>query len=688
MGRIGAVNSHISISLPSITEKHPHLSSLKSSCEEHLAQIKQQFHPSVLKNKTVEPIGSLKEAKQTVYNMIREFEHENGSSEQSQTFLGEVKKVFSEIKQKILNRHSAALTKTSWQVERFEATFHSLKNIIHVFVSNDPSYQSLLQFLDNPLEKSSFEGQLKTLLDNILADPRSDADRFDDEDYFNSLFYKYHQDFFDSLRELLASSAYQEYIQTPHDEEVLASLNYAQSSYEVQQQIICRFLRQFSGALYLGIDLEPTNFRLVKNMVNYGAQQTSVDTDFDDLTSAPLSEYFSRGLPQMHACMSAVPNSITGGILSHACQGIRSYFNCFFSPNVQNNPIQQMGAVKVIKNSGEKKEIFNLAFGSQTQEFCCLQQAQIAPEFSEGFLEEYRQRGFKHLYIMYQNMIPPLKIATKSSNCFYELCLRVVDAIIQFILKVPLLNLPLLLLQILLPNESKRGDALVQLSSQERMQDTLYLLALSKDSPFYHQSGSYYSSMDRFEDFKEEILRQFFEMDRHSSGIYIGPNLVNLFGGPEQFRVDFLEIVNGIHEQLFYSKKRLSINERKSFIVILYTNLTRHLLVNPNGKCHIDSFNTSCLADIDRGMAMEALLETDIHLKSDHQEESVDETTFKKEIAKTFFSRAMLVASRPIHENRFQRALQAIHILCQDHLGVKTLDSRLMQGNRIFLSLN
>jgi hypothetical protein len=164
-----------------------------------------------------------------------------------------------------------------------------------------------------------------------------------------------------------------------------------------------------------------------------------------------------------------------------------------------------------------------------------------------------------------------------------------------------------------------------------------------------------------------------------------------LFGGEESFKAIFSKIVGAIHQHMFNGKDSLSVEKRKKFIEILYATLEQYLLVNPDGECVFDSFNTSCRADIDRGMSAEALLEGSIGLQQlNHPADDsmpLDEEDFKREIAKTFFSRAIQVATRPILHGRFERALQAIQYLSKhlDRLG--SLNMELMNNHVVELQL-
>lgn len=558
------------------------------------------------------------------------------------------------------------LSETSWRVERYEAVLFSLKQSLRVLEQN-PAYAAFIDDLKRRVDLTSDEKEVKSLIELIQQKLRTDSARFDDKSYYNSIYHRYHHDFINQLRQLLASETYR-------DNDTLAA----------------SFIRDLSVSLFTEIDLEEVNFRLVEQWVNAGAKAKNHEQTFENYIFSPMEEYFSTGLQAMYEHIAAVPSPISNLPFSTMWHGILGQFNCCYDPNAQDNPIHKMGELKVKKANGNEKIIANLAFGSQTREFC-FGAAEAAPEFRDGFLEDYRLKGKRHLYVFHQNLIPPLSIEARSTNCFLNFILKAVDLIVQMILRIPLLNLPLKVLDKLLGNESYRGTALIDLADEEKMKETFYLLALSKDSRFFKQSSSYYSSMNAFPEFEKELFRQFFELERHESGIYLSPNLMELFGGEESFKAIFSKIVGAIHQHMFNGKESLSVEKRKKFIEILYSTLEQYLLVNPDGECVFDSFNTSCRADIDRGMSAEALLEASIGLQQlAHPAEDgmpLDEEVFKKEIAKTFFSRAIQVATRPILHGRFERALQAIQYLSKhlDRLG--SLNMELMNNHVVELQL-
>lgn len=635
-------------------------------------------------------LEQINNAKTLIQGLIDNFKLQNpGDIQAADRLAEEINGAFLAIEDQVTHPlYPCELSKSSWQVERYENTFNCLKQSLRFLHDKNDVYFSLMNYVEregailNPLEK-----KLKNLLNVIQTSLRNDATRYEDSSYFNLLFSRYHHDFFNALREILRSPAYQNLISQSNASEVDPAPNYEEGSTEQKDRAIALFAREFSGLLYTNIHLEATNVKLVESMINHGAAQRNSPHTFNAI-SHPLGVYLEEILPDFYKSVDALPSSITGGMISHLGERMRGQLNLGFDPNTQNNPIHKIGEFHV---EGEaSKVISNLAFGSQTVEYCYFGKAKVSPEFQDGFLENYRAKGKRHLYVFHQNLIPPLKIEARSTNCLYRLVLQLIDVIIKLLIKIPLINLPLLLLEMLMGNESGRGEALIELANEDRMKETFYFLGLTKTSRFYNQSSSYYESMNDAKVFKAELLRQFFELDRHQSGIYISPNLLELVGGAQQFREDFEEIVSAIHEELFSGRTTLTLEERKNFIAIVYTNLDKHFLVNPNGEACIDSVNTSCRADIDRGMSEEALLQGDTFLKeiarsTNHEDHTDSLITFNEEIAKTLFARAMLVYSRVIIHQHFERALEAIKFLASDLEKLGQLDTRLLQGKRLRL---
>jgi len=182
--------------------------------------------------------------------------------------------------------------------------------------------------------------------------------------------------------------------------------------------------------------------------------------------------------------------------------------------------------------------------------------AQITPEFT-AFMEYYKGKGLKHLYVSNQNEIP---------------CLE---------------------------DETERCDLLRNFAN--KMKGTLYLAVMPKNSPFYLQKDEF-ATMTSAKDYKKALHDQFFKIQHKKSGCYFSDGIKEEIKDLDKHCARMIE---QIHQKLFTEKKNgvvqpkenLSLEERRIFTEEFYDCLDKFLIVN----LKVDSENSTCKDDIDRG---------------------------------------------------------------------------------------
>lgn len=290
------------------------------------------------------------------------------------------------------------------------------------------------------------------------------------------------------------------------------------------------------------------------------------------------------------------PNALRLPLFSTFCQFVRGQVNFRFDPYMQENTpyiLFHYNNIPVIRMGTPTCEGY---FAPITET------AHITKEF-ELFLQSYKKRGLKHLYINLQNRVP----------------------------------------QMLGKNEAPRCRALEALA--EQYPDTFTLVTLTKNSSFYSQEGLF-EHLDDAAKFKEQLLQQLFLED---SGFFF--DQIPLLLESDQI---FASLIQKVHTQIFAGKQILNQEERRAFIELFYLELEKYLidLIKPN------SLNISCKDGIDRAGAATSLLYFDTHLKG---KKLTDEEVLDLEAI--LFAPALLVKKRPILENRFRRFMSAARYL-------------------------
>jgi hypothetical protein len=182
-----------------------------------------------------------------------------------------------------------------------------------------------------------------------------------------------------------------------------------------------------------------------------------------------------RDLYRTHQQIKAVPNDAKAPCIKQWANSLRGHINGFkgitaFDPNMQSNPMHVFfNQVITIKGkASEKAETFlvkDIAMGSPTIEIGD-GQVEIAPEFL-GWMRDYQRKGYVHVYINHQNFMPKAWVEG---------------------------------------DESARCQALHDLADHE-FKDTLIVMTLSQNSPFYEQIGHSLNSLD-VKNVKDAVIAQ------------------------------------------------------------------------------------------------------------------------------------------------------------------------------------
>lgn len=205
--------------------------------------------------------------------------------------------------------------------------------------------------------------------------------------------------------------------------------------------------------------------------------------------------------------------------------------------------------------------------------------------------------------------------------------------------------------------EFSRCTALEEAALKAEQYDTLHVLGLTKDTPFYHQREEY-ESMSGAPIFLESFESQL------ENGVECGFYLPDQLGNIEKFTKDALKV---IHKHFFAEKTTLNRSERLNFIEIFYLLLVTKSLETLKS----DSVSFTCKDALDVGAAETALYYGFLEMLSSKKpwtKEKIDQLLFY------LYAPALLVRDRAIHETRLKRtlmALEAIHkAILEDHAGL------------------
>lgn len=174
-----------------------------------------------------------------------------------------------------------------------------------------------------------------------------------------------------------------------------------------------------------------------------------------------------------------------------------------------------------------------------------ISQVQIVEEF-RSFLDSYKKQGKVHLYV---NLMERAKTSEGTRT-------RTIEAL------------------------------------EKEYPDTLHVISLSKNSPFYTQMNEH-QAIDDPATFKTNFLRELSK--EQNSYFYFSPALNNV-----QWQEKCREILDNVHRTKFNNATHLTREQRLDFIEVAYTEIIEAAMeiLKP------DSCNISCKSCIDRGAAL------------------------------------------------------------------------------------
>lgn len=175
--------------------------------------------------------------------------------------------------------------------------------------------------------------------------------------------------------------------------------------------------------------------------------------------------------------------------------------------------------------------------------------------------------------------------------------------------------------------------------------ETLHVLGLSKDSPFYLQDDEY-QQMGGAPVFMESFAKQL--ASREECGFYI-PDTI-----PKEELEKFTEKALGeIHDLFFDGRAALSRKERLIFIEIFYV----YYVLKAIESLKIDSVSFTCKDALDTGVAQTAVFYGFLHMLSTSKAWTKKDLDFFLWLV---YEPALLVRDRPIQQIRFKRALTTL----------------------------
>ena len=187
-------------------------------------------------------------------------------------------------------------------------------------------------------------------------------------------------------------------------------------------------------------------------------------------------------------------------------------------------------------------------------------------------------------------------------------------------------------------DESTRSQAIKAL--EQEFPGTFYFFALSQDSEFYHQSGS----------FAEETNAQRFFSSFFSQ--LQGGEKCGFCLPADQDLMGHLHLCGMIHEAIFDSRETLTREERQDFIEIYYTLFCLKLIC----ELQADFYGCFCKDSIDRGAKLATLILFLFSvLAGDERGQETREQIYFNTLAPAF-----LVKKQPMVKGRRQRLLSAL----------------------------
>lgn len=343
-------------------------------------------------------------------------------------------------------------------------------------------------------------------------------------------------------------------------------------------------------------------------------------------------------IKQMFKNIAAAPTKAKAPTSSKIVSSVKGHFNIGFDPHRQGNFAHQW-----LKLTIGKKELDLLAFGTPTIENNPTT-AEIIPDF-KSFLKSYKQQNKKHLYVSHQKFIPVTFLGSTKLGAAKG------------------------------GDETNRSKAIHELQSNHEYVNTFYAMTLTKNSPFYDQDH-YKETTTRI--FTKDLIEEVFDKAPEVSGNNISIEIREAYKKATglELKVWANNAIAKIHESMFEGKAHLlSPEERKNFIEIFYY----FLILEVAQKLDVNSMNTSCKDDIDRGIGESTKLFGFMKVLKD--EENTDEA--QKDFFMQIFGRALAVRKREIIREKMERCLQVVSYAIEQKAGLKKVHAQLFPETKI-----
>lgn len=327
-----------------------------------------------------------------------------------------------------------------------------------------------------------------------------------------------------------------------------------------------------------------------------------------------------EGFEEIWKCLNAVPVGAKRPPMHQIASSARGRWNVDFDPIRQGNLPHILGKLHFMME-GAETIVKALAFGSPTIEGA-FSYAVLTPEFKAS-MALYQLLGKSHLFVLNQNQIPSWRILGEV--------------------------------------ETDRVDA-INTFAEEKVPGSLFVLVLSKNSPFYYQTGEF-AEMSSAILFKDAFIKQLFDLPKSVTGNSFSANLLKKV---PDLRKKTIEMIEAVHQFLFSGKSDLEKEERLLFIDSVQSMLTLFLIM----ELGVVSFNISCKDAIDRAIVSYALLLALVALLSHKNQDPA----FRRKYFMVVFARALMVRKRPIFYDRLERILS----------GVRGFEKRAEELERVF----
>lgn len=337
-----------------------------------------------------------------------------------------------------------------------------------------------------------------------------------------------------------------------------------------------------------------------------------------------------------YECIRLAPITAKAPILNQLGNSLKGYFNLGFDPDLQANIPHQWFTLEL-----GCKNVDMFVCGSPTIEWPT--QLNISDNF-KGFLRHCRTNHQIHLYVSLQNTIPVSKQGYTHTLTSYipEICLGPIETVVG-------------------GDETNRSQSIFGL--EESFSGNFYVMGLSKNSDWYYQKNQE-EQINEYPTFKKKFLRELFELKDVESGNYISKLVKESYKkNSNTVLQEWCSItMDAIYFELFGNDARLEKADRKIFIELLYYFLELEIAI----KLGVDSMNTSCKDDIDRGICERTKMY--VILKIINGEE-----LNVKELMTQLFARALMVRKRPIIKDRLERLLEVVEFVIKKQKEVRKL---------------